>query len=101
VDLDVAGSNPVTRPNFFMISSAGSASEHPMAKTKKTAKPTRSTLAQAAAIGQESTASGAKFIGWTKLPGTARVMAGRFADGTIVYRGKDKVWIFGKPAKAA
>jgi hypothetical protein len=84
-----------------MNSSDGSASEHPMAKTKKTAKPARSTLAQATAIGQENAAGGAKFIGWTKLPGTARVMAGRFADGTIVYRGKDKVWLFGKPTKAA
>jgi hypothetical protein len=98
VILDVAGSSPVTRPNFLLMSSGGSASEYPMAKTKK---PTRSTLAQAEAVGQENAAGGAKFIGWTKLPGRSRVMAGRFADGTIVYRGKDKVWVFGKPAKAA
>jgi hypothetical protein len=68
-----------------------------MAKTKAK-KPESVSLEQAAELGKTSAAANAKFIGWTKLPGHARVMAGRFADGTIVYRGKDKAWVFGKPA---
>lgn len=71
-----------------------------MAKTK-TKKPERRSLEQAAELGKTSASANAKFIGWTKLPGRTRVMAGRFADGTIVYRGKDKAWVFGKTAKGA
>ena len=71
-----------------------------MAKTKSK-KPERLSLDQAAEFGKTSAAANAKFIGWTKLPGRARVMAGRYADGTIVYRGKDKAWVFGKAGKAA
>ena len=70
-----------------------------MAKAK-IEKPERVTLGAAAELGKTSAAANAKFIGWTKLPGRPRVSAGRFSDGTIVYRGKDKAWLFGKPAKA-
>ena len=69
-----------------------------MAKTKK---PERLSLEKAAELGKTSASASAKLIGWTKLPGRNRVMAGRFDDGTIVYRAKDKAWVFGKAAKAA
>jgi hypothetical protein len=71
-----------------------------MAKTK-TKKPERLSLEQAAELGKTSAAANAKFIAWTKLPGRTRVMAGRYADGTVVYRSKDKTWVFGKTAQAA
>lgn len=71
-----------------------------MAKTK-TKKPERLSLEKAAELGKTTAAANAKFIGWTKLPGHARVMAGRYADGTVVYRSKDKSWVFGKSAKAS
>jgi hypothetical protein len=71
-----------------------------MAKTKSK-KPERLTLEQAAELGKTSAAANAKFIGWTKLPGHARVMAGHFADGTVVYRSKDQAWVFAKTSKAA
>jgi hypothetical protein len=74
--------------------------ENQMAKTK-TKKPERLSLEKAAELGKTSAAANAKFIGWTKLPGRTRLMAGRYADGTVVYRGKDKAWVFGKPGKAA
>jgi hypothetical protein len=68
-----------------------------MAKTKKLEK---LSLEKAAELGKASASASANFVGWTKTPGKTRVMAGRFDDGTIVYRG-DLAWVFGKPAKAA
>lgn len=62
-----------------------------MAKTK-TEKPARPTLGKAAELG-----GSAKLLAWTKLPHEP-IMVGRFDDGTVVYRRKDKAWVFGKPA---
>jgi len=70
-----------------------------MAKAK-TEKPETVSLGTAAELGKGSAAANAKFVGWTKLPAPERIMAGRFSDGTVVYRGKGKAWVFGKPAKA-
>ena len=70
-----------------------------MAKKKKTDKPTRVTLAAAHAHGKGKAANDATFLGWRKLPGKERTMAGSFSDGTMVFRrrGKD-AWIFGDAA---
>jgi hypothetical protein len=67
-----------------------------MAKKKKADKPARVTLADAHALGNSKAANDAMFIGWRKMPGRERTMAGIVSDGTVVYRrrGKD-AWIFG------
>jgi hypothetical protein len=65
--------------------------EHEMAK-KKTEKTVPPTLAKAVELG-----GSAKFIGWTKLPHEP-IMAGRFDDGTVIYRSNGKAWAFGKTA---
>jgi hypothetical protein len=70
-----------------------------MAKKKKADKPARTTLADAYELGKSKAANDAAFIGWRKLPGKERTMAGRFSDGTVVYRRRGKnAWIFGDAA---
>ena len=70
-----------------------------MAKKKAADTPKRVTLSDAHARGKSKAANDAKFIGWRKLPGRERTMAGEFSDGTVVYRrhGRD-AWIFGEGA---
>ena len=102
-------SEPVYAWTFFAYLAAASASalgravcqagvckqEQDMAKKKTTTdKPARMTLAEAHALGKSKAASDATFIGWRKLPGKERTMAGRFSDGTVVYRRRGKnAWI--------
>ncbi len=70
-----------------------------MAKKKTADKPAPVTLTEAHALGKKKAANDATFLGWRKLPGRERTMAGRFSDGTVVFRrrGKD-AWIFGDAA---
>ena len=61
-----------------------------MAKAKKEPAK-RETLEAAVKLGK------GKFLGWKKLA-REPIMAGRFEDGTVVYRGFGKAWVFGKAA---
>jgi hypothetical protein len=69
-------------------------------KKKKTAdKPERLTLSEAHALGKSKAANDATFIGWRKLAGKERTMAGMFSDGTVVFRRRGaKAWVFGEAA---
>ena len=61
-----------------------------MAKAKKEQPKTKS-LEAAVKLGS------GKFLGWKKLAHEP-IMAGRFEDGTVVYRGFGNTWVFGKTA---
>lgn len=62
----------------------------------KTERPERPTLEKAAELGKASAGDKAKFLGWQKAHGARHVMVGHFNNGTVVYRSKDKAWVFGK-----
>jgi hypothetical protein len=68
-----------------------------MAKKRKADKPAGTTLAEAYALGKSNAANDATFIGWRKMPGRERTMAGSFSDGTVVYRRPgEKAWVYGQ-----
>lgn len=52
-------------------------------------------LSDAFVQGKLAASPGATFEGWKKLPGPERVIAGRWSDGTTVYRQRTKAWISG------
>ncbi len=68
-----------------------------MAKDKKAKTEKRMSLADAAALGAKSAGDKAKFLGWEKIQ-REPIYAGRFDNGTIVYRGAKTAWVFGKTA---
>ena len=68
-----------------------------MAKDKKAKTEKRMSLANAAALGAQSAGDKAKFLGWEKIQHEP-IYAGRFGNGTVVYRGAKTAWVFGKTA---